>query len=139
MQRFRNRIGAGLTVAVVAGLVVAGAAFAQPVPPSPQPRGAQACQGVLSSQAEAVVAKYRERAQAARDNLMKEERALLALLVADNSTRPAVEAQTVKANDARVAFTKVRLDMLWELRSVIPAQNRAQAFRCAEFSLVRRR
>jgi len=81
----------------------------------------------------------RERAQAARDNLMKEERALLTLLVADNSTRPAVEAQTVKANDARVAFTKVRLDLLWELRSVIPAQNRAQAFRCAEFSLVRRR
>lgn len=128
-----------MVVAALAGVLFAGSAVAQPTPPSPQPRGAQMCQGVLSTQAEAIVTKYRERAQTARDNMMKEERALLALLVADNSTRAAVDAQTVKAADARMALTKIRLEMLWELRAVIPAQNRAQAFRCAEFSLLRRR
>jgi len=136
VHRVKTAVAAGIAVAVVAGLLVAGAAFAQQGPPGP--RGAQ-CQGVLSSQAEAVVAKYRERAQTVRDNLVKEERALAALVIADNSTRAAVDAQAVKTNEARAVFAKLRLDMLWELRSVIPAQNRAQAFRCAEFSLVRRR
>jgi hypothetical protein len=136
VYRVKTAITAGVAVAIVAGLLVAGAAFAQQGPPGP--RGPQ-CQGVLSTQADAVVAKYRERAQAARDGLMKEERALFALLIADNSTRAAVDAQTAKVNDARAVFAKVRLDMLWELRTVIPAQNRTQGFRCAEFSLIRRR
>lgn len=138
LQKFKRWIVAGIAVTVLAGLVFAGSALAQPAPPSSQQR-AQMCQGVLSSQAEAVVNKYRERAQTARDNLTKEERALVALLIADNSTRAAVDAQTAKANDARLALTKIRLDMLWELRSIIPAQNREQVFRCAEFSLLRRR
>ena len=124
MHRVRTAVAAGVAVAIVAGLLVAGAAFAQQGPGGP--RGPQ-CQGVLSSQAEAVVAKYRDRAQASREGLMKEERALFALLIADNSTRAAVDTQTAKVTDARTAFAKVRLDMLWELRSVIPAQNRLRA------------
>jgi hypothetical protein len=131
-------LAAGLAVAVTAGLLFVTAALAQPAPPSPQQRGPM-CQGVLPSQADPILAKYRERAQTARDNVMKEDRALFALLIAENTTRAAVDAQTTKANDARSALARVRLDMLWDLRAVIPAQNREQVFRCAEFTLLRRR
>lgn len=137
MHRFKRWFAAGLAVIGVAGLLFVNAALAQQGPPGP--RAAPQCQGVLPSQADPILAKYRERAQTARDNAMKEERALFALLVADSTTRAAVDAQIAKTNDARSAFAKIRLDMLWELRSVIPAQNREQAFRCAEFSLLRRR
>ena len=86
-----------------------------------------------------IAVKYRDRFAAARDALVKEDRALRALLVADNSTRPALEAQMVKTEAARSAVSRVRLDYLWELRGVIPATNRAIAFRCAQFYLIRRR
>jgi Spy/CpxP family protein refolding chaperone len=83
--------------------------------------------------------KYRDRFIAAREAMMKEERAMRALLVADNSTRAAVDAQIIKTEAVRSALLRVRLDMLWDLRSVIPATNRAAAFRCAELLLLRRR
>ncbi len=138
MQRSKQVFAAGLAVVVIAGLLFVNAALAQQGPPPGQPR-AQQCQGAIPSAADPILAKYRDRAQAAREGVMKEERALFGLLVADNSTRAAVDAQVTKANDARTAFAKVRLDALWELRSVIPAQNREQVFRCAEFTLFRRR
>jgi hypothetical protein len=98
------------------------------------------CEAVLpESQVTPIAIKYRDRFAAAREALVKEERALRALLVADNSTRPALEAQMVKTEAARSAVSRVRLDYLWELRSVIPATNRAVGFRCAQFHLIRRR
>jgi Spy/CpxP family protein refolding chaperone len=100
----------------------------------------QRCAAVLPRQAaEQILANYRERLRTARENAVREERALRALLVADNSTKAALDAQTLKTNDARNALSRVRLDMLWDLRSVVPAQDRAIAFRCAERLLMRGR
>jgi Spy/CpxP family protein refolding chaperone len=66
-----------------------------------------------------------------------QERALRSLLVADNSTRAALDAQIARSNDARNAFARARMNALWDLRSVIPAQDRQVAFRCAERLLLR--
>jgi len=86
-----------------------------------------------------ILARYRDRLRAAREDLRREERALRALLVADNSTRAAVDAQSQKVIGARNALLRVRLEMLWDLRSVIPAQDRDLAFRCAQALMMRRR
>lgn len=129
---------AGLAVLVLAGLLIVspGPALGQP---GPRERLQERCQTVLpQAQVDPIVVKYRDRFTAAREAMVKEERALRALLIADNSTRAAVDAQIVKTEAARTALSRVRLDMLWELRSVIPATNREAAFRCAEF-LMRRR
>ncbi len=130
---------AGLAVVVVAGLLIMspGPALGQPGPQNPS---REQCEAVLpQAQVDPIVAKYRDRLAAARETMVKEERALFALLVADSSTRPALEAQIVKTEAARTALSRVRLDMLWELRSVIPATNRDIAFRCAERRLFMRR
>lgn len=128
---------AGLVVVFVAGLLSVPSAVAQPGPQGPS---REQCQSVLPSQAiDPIIAKYRDRLRTARETLVKEERALASLLVADSSTRTALDAQVVKTNDARNAFARVRLDLLWDLRSVIPAQNRELAFRCAERLLLRNR
>lgn len=104
------------------------------------PRFRERCEAVLpEAQAAAIAAKYRDRFAAARDALVREERALRALLVADTSTRAAVEAQMVKTEAARTALSRIRLDYLWELRSIVPAADRGLAFRCARFYLLRRR
>lgn len=131
---------------VVAALLLVSTAGAQPQAPPPQapapqrPGVEQRCAAVLPRQAaEQIFANYRERLRTARENAVREERALRALLVADNSTKAALDAQTLKTNDARNALSRVRLDMLWDLRSVIPAQDRAIAFRCAERLLMRGR
>ena len=129
---------AGLAVFVLAGLLIVspGPASAQP---GPRDRLQERCQTVLpQAQVDPIVAKYRDRFTAARESMLREERALRALLIADNATRAALDAQIVKTDAARSALSRVRLDMLWELRSVIPATNREAAFRCAEF-LMRRR
>jgi hypothetical protein len=130
---------AGLVVLVFAGLLIVSPdpAMGQP---GPRQRIRERCEAVLpQAQVDPVLAKYRDRLAGAREAAVKEERALRALLVADNSTRAAVDAQVLKTEAARSALTRVRLDMLWELRSVIPATNRAAAFRCAEFLALRRR
>jgi len=131
---------------VVAALLLVSTAGAQqqappPQAPAPQRPGVeQRCAAVLPRQAaEQILANYRERLRTARENAVREERALRALLVADNSTKAALDAQTLKTNDARNALSRVRLDMLWDLRSVVPAQDRAIAFRCAERLLMRGR
>ena len=84
-------------------------------------------------------ARDRLKAWIGRGQARREERALRALLVADNATKAALDAQNVKTNEARNALSRVRLDMLWDLRSVIPAQDREMAFRCAERFLMRGR
>jgi len=129
---------AGLAVLVLAGLLIVspGPALGQP---GPRDRLRERCQAVLpQAQVDPIVVKYRDRFTAAREAMVREERALRALLIADNSTRAALDAQFVKTEAARTALSRVRLDMLWDLRSVIPATNREIAFRCAEF-LMRRR
>lgn len=129
---------ANLAIALLTGVLPVSATLAQQAPPS-RPT-AEECQSVLPSRtADPVLAKYRERFQVARDNMIKEERTLIGLLAAENTTRAAAEGQVTKVNDARNALARVRLDMLWELRSVVPAQNREQAFRCAGRLLFRRR
>lgn len=129
----------GLAVIVLAGLLTVwpDQALGQP---GRWARFRERCEAVLpEAQATPIAVKYRDRFAAAREAMIKEERALRALLVADNSTRPALEAQMVKTEAARSSVSRVRLDYLWELRSVIPATNRAAAFRCAQFYLIRRR
>ena len=121
-------------------LLVSTAAAQQQAPPPQQPRLEQQCASVLPRQAaEQILANYRDRLRTARENAVREERALRALLVADNSTKAALDAQNLKTNEARNALARVRLDMLWDLRSVVPAQDRAIAFRCAERLLIRGR
>lgn len=134
----------GLILTVAAALVLASTAAAQqqsPAQPAPQrqrPNLQQRCEAVLPRQAvEQIAANYRERLRTARENLVREERALRSLLIADNSTKAALDAQSVKTNEARAAVQRVRLDMLWDLRAVIPAQDRQVAFRCAEMLLMR--
>lgn len=129
---------AGLVVLVMAGLVVVspGPALGQP---GPREGLRERCQAVLpEAQVNPIVVKYRDRLTAAREAMIREERALRALLVADASTRAALDAQIVKTEAARTALSRVRLDLLWELRTVIPATNREAAFRCAELLLRRR-
>jgi hypothetical protein len=135
-----------LILTVVAALLLVSTAGAQQQAPPPQapppqrPGVEQRCAAVLPRQAaEQILANYRERLRTARENAVREERALRALLVADNSTKAALDAQTLKTNDARNVLSRVRLDMLWDLRSVVPAQDRAIAFRCAERLLMRGR
>lgn len=130
---------AGLAVLIMAGLLIIspGPALGQP---GPRERLQERCQTVLpQAQFDPIVAKYRDRLTAVREAMAREERALRALLVADNTTRAALDAQLVKTESARTAVTRARMDMLWELRSVIPATNREAAFRCADFFLFRRR
>lgn len=135
-RTFSRGLAAGLVVATGTFLFIS-TAVAQPGPPGPS---REQCQSVLPAQTvEPIAAKYRDRLRTARENLAKEERALTSLLVADNATRAALDAQMAKANDARNAFARVRLDLLWDLRAVIPAQNRELAFRCAERLLLRGR
>lgn len=124
-----------LTLAVA--LLWAPSAGAQQPPPG-RPSWRQRCASVLPRQAVApILASHRDRLRTARDNLIKEERALRALLIADNSTRPTLDAQSQKTIEARNALLRIRLDMLWELRGAVPAQNRAQAFRCVERLMLR--
>lgn len=130
--------GAGLAVLVLAGLLVVSPdpALGQP---GPRERLQERCQAALpQAQVDPIVVKYRDRFTSARDAMVKEERALRALLIAENSTRAALDTQLVKTEAARSALSRVRMDMLWELRSVIPTTNRAVAFRCAELLLRRR-
>lgn len=137
MRRFMSFGMAGLAVALLTGVVPVSTTLAQQAPPT-RP-GAPQCESVLPSRtADPIVAKYRERLRTARDNMIREERTLIGLLTAENTTRAAAEGQVTKVNDARNALARVRLDMLWELRSVVPAENREQAFRCAGRLLFRR-
>lgn len=134
----------GVILTVAAALLFVSAAGAQqqnPTQPAPQrqrPNMQQRCEAVLPRQAvEQIAANYRERLRTARENLVREERALNELLVADNSTKAAVDAQHARAEAARTAMSRVRVDLLWDLRSVIPAQDRQIAFRCAQMLLLR--
>ncbi len=137
MRRFMSFGMAGLAIALLTGSVPVSTTLAQQARPT-RP-GASQCESVLPSRmADPIVAKYRERLRTARDNMIKEERALIGLLAAENTTRAAAEGQVTRINDARNALARVRLDMLWELRSVVPAETREQAFRCAGRLLFRR-
>lgn len=136
--RLRLFVVPGLAVAVVAGLLFIPSAVAQTRAPAPS--RVDRCASVLQRQTmEPILARYRDRLRTAREAVAKEERALQYLLIADNSTRAALDAQIVKTNDARNALSRVRLDLLWDLRAVIPAQDRTLAFRCAERLLLRNR
>ncbi|HXF81130.1 MAG TPA: hypothetical protein VNN19_00020 [bacterium] len=121
---------------VVFALLIGPVAAAQQ--PSAPPTFRERCAAVLPQSAvQQLVANYRERLRAARENLIREERALRALLVADAATRAALDAQLAKVNAARAALAKVRADVLWDLRAVVPAPDRPLAFRCAERLLLR--
>lgn len=138
MFKMKTLLAAGLVVVVLAGLLFISSAVAQ-APPGPRRDRVQQCQGVISQDAvNPILARHRERLQTAQQNMRREEQALHTLLVADATTRAAVDTQIAKSNDARNALARARFDLLWDLRSVIPAQNRDQAFRCA-FLLMRRR
>lgn len=138
MFKAKTVFAAGLVVVVLAGLLFISSALAQ-APPGPRRDRAQQCQGVISQDAvNPILARHRDRLQTARESMVREERALRALLVADTTTRAALDAQIIKSNDTRNAFARSRLDLLWDLRTVIPAQNREQAFRCAELMMRRR-
>jgi len=136
-RRWRG-CAAGLAVFVLTGLLVVspGPALGQPGPPD---RLRERCEAALpQAKIDPIMAKYRGRLTSAREAVMREERALFALLVADSPTRAAVDTQAGKTETARTLYSRVRLDVLWELRSVVPAADREIAFRCAEF-LMRRR
>lgn len=138
VRRLQRIFVVGLVVMVVAGLLVVPTAVAQ----TRLPARAQVerCQAVLPRQTvDPIVAKYRDRLRTAREAVAREERALQYLLIADNVTRAGLDAQIAKTTDARNALTRVRLDMLWELRSVIPASDRTLAFRCVQRLLLRTR
>lgn len=137
MVRFKSLVVWGLVAGVLAGPIFSGSVLAKQGPP---PQRVQECQAVLPSQTvDPILARYRERLQTARTAMVNEERALRNLLVADATTRAALDSQIARTNDARNAFARVRLDMLWELRFVIPSQDRERAFRCAARLLMRRR
>ena len=141
-RRLSAVLATGLVVVFATGLLfVASALGQQQPPPQPSPRGQareQQCASVLPRQAvEAILANHREPLRAAREAMATQERALRSLLVADNTTRAALDAQTARSNDARNAFARARMNALWDLRSVIPAQDRQVAFRCAERLLLR--
>lgn len=130
-------IGGGVIVLLLGGLLTSVTLAQQP---SPRQGGSQRCQPVLSSRrADPVLAKYRERLQTARDAMLREERALINLMAAESTTRAAVDSQAAKVTEARGTLARMRVDMLWELRSVVPPENREQAFRCAGRFLLRRR
>jgi hypothetical protein len=138
MFKAKTVLAAGLVVVVLAGLLFISSALAQ-APPGPRRDRTQQCQGVISQDAvNPILVRHRDRLQTARENMVREERALRALLVADTTTRGALDAQIIKSNETRNAFARSRLDLLWDLRTVIPAQNREQAFRCAELMMRRR-
>lgn len=133
-RQSRTWLAAALAVAVVAGLLFVSSALAQQRPTREQ------CASVLPRETAApVIERYRDRLRAAREAAMREERALRSLLIADNTTRAALDAQIARTNETRNAMARVRLDALWELRSVIPAQDREVALRCAARLLMRRR
>lgn len=136
-RQFRTWLAAALAVAVLAGLLFVSSALAQQGPQRPS---REQCASALPRETvNPVIERYRDRLRSAREAAVREERALRGLLVADNTTRAALDAQIARTNDARNAFARVRLDALWELRSVIPAQNREVALRCAERMLMRSR
>lgn len=138
VRRLQMIVVPGLAAALVAGLVIVPSAVAQTGGPGPS--RLERCQSVLPRQTvDPILAKYRDRLRAAREAMAREERALRSLLIADNSTRGALDAQIAKANDARNTYARVRLDILWDLRSVIPVHDRELAFRCVERLLVRNR
>lgn len=135
-------LAAGLVVVFATGFFFVSTALGQQQPPpQPTPRGQareQQCAAVLPRQAvEAILANHREPFRAAREAMVTQERALRSLLVADNSTRAALDAQIARSNEARNAFARARMNALWDLRSVIPAQDRQVAFPCAERLLFR--
>jgi Spy/CpxP family protein refolding chaperone len=135
-------LAVGLVVVWATGLLFVSSALGQQQPPpQPSPRGQQReqqCAAALPRQAvEAILANHREPLRAAREAMATQERALRTLLVADNTTRAALDAQIARTNDARNAFARARMNALWDLRSVIPAQDRQVAFRCAERLLFR--
>lgn len=134
----------GVIMTIVAALLLVSSAAAQqqsPTQPAPQrqrPNLQQRCEAVLPRQAvEQIAANYRDRLRTARENVAREQRALRDLLVADNSTKAAVDAQQARAEAARTAMSRVQVDLLWDLRSVVPAQDRQLAFRCAQVMLRR--
>ncbi len=129
----------GLVLVLGAGVLLASSAQAQPTPAHPR-AGQQLCQSVLPAQTTGpIIAKYRDRLRTARVAAVREELALRSLLIADSSTRAAVEAQMAKAAEARNTLTRVRVDVLWELRGVVPVQDRDLALRCAQRLLLRGR
>lgn len=136
-RQSRTWLAATLAVAVLAGLLFVSSAPAQQGPQRPT---REQCASVLPRETVApVIERYRDRLRAAREAAMREERALRSLLIADNTTRAALDAQIARTNETRNAMARVRLDALWELRSVIPAQDREVALRCAARLLMRRR
>lgn len=141
-RRLSAVLAAGLVVVFATGLFFVSSALGQQQPPpQPSPRGQsrdQQCESVLPRQAvEAILANHREPLRVAREAMATQGRALRSLLVADNSTRAALDAQIARSNEARNAFARARMNALWDLRSVIPAQDREIAFRCAERLLLR--
>lgn len=138
MVRRRSQVVAAGLAAVLAGLLLVspGPALGQPWP---RGRIRERCESVLPrAKVAPIVARYRDRIVTARQTVGENERALRALLIADNSTRAALDAQIAKTEAARSALSRVRVDLLWELRSVVPAADRGLAFRCVAFYMRRR-
>lgn len=140
-RRLSAVLAAGLVVVFATGLLFVSSALGQQPPPQQSPdrrKGEPQCTSVLPRQAvDAILANHREPLRAAAEAMRTQERALHTLLVADNTTRAALDAEIARSNDARNAFARARMNALWDLRSVIPAQDRQVAFRCAQRLLFR--
>jgi Spy/CpxP family protein refolding chaperone len=81
-------------------------------------------------QAEAIFDRHRVPLRNARFRVADESRALRRLLVADGTTRAELDAQAGRLAEARNAAQRARLELLWELRTVVPADQRERAMRC---------
>lgn len=137
MRMVHTIVAPALAAVALAGVLVVPTVTAQP---GPRGAGRDRCEAVLPRQSvDPIVARYRDRLRTAREGVAREERALQYLLIAENSTRAALDAQIAKTTEARNAFTRARLDLLWDLRPAIPAPDRGLAFRCVERLLLRNR
>jgi Spy/CpxP family protein refolding chaperone len=81
-------------------------------------------------QAEPIFDRHRVPLRNARFRVADESRALRRLLVAEGTTRAELDAQAGRLAEARNAAQRARLELLWELRTVVPADQRERAMRC---------
>lgn len=81
-------------------------------------------------QAEPIFDRHRVPLRNARFRVADESRALRRLLIAEGTTRAQLDAQAARVADARNAAQRARLELLWELRTIVPADQRERAMRC---------
>ncbi|MDR5684407.1 MAG: periplasmic heavy metal sensor [Armatimonadota bacterium] len=129
MRRSVSLVALGLAIVVAAGpwlMVNPPEAFAQQSRARRQPCLTEA----QRRQAEAIFDRHRVPLRNARFRVADESRALRRLLIAEGTTRAQLDAQAARLAEARNAAQRARIDFLWELRAVLPADQRERAIRC---------